>query len=62
MKKLGTPEKGAVSKLRKLYLERKEKPLTQEQLEELKDTFGKKNPANKNEKKIAKGDRDLESP
>lgn len=62
MKKLGTPEKGAVSKLRKLYLERKEKPLTQEQLEELKDTFGKKSPANKNEKKIAKGDRDLESP
>lgn len=62
MKKLGTPEKGAVSKLRKLYLERKEKPLTQEQLKELKDTFGKKSPANKNEKKIAKGDRDLESP
>lgn len=56
------PKKGAVARLRKLYNERREKPLTPAQLEEMKDVFGKKNSTEKPTKKIARGDRDLESP
>lgn len=61
MKKLGTPDKDAVAKLKKLYLERKEKPLTEKQLRELKEAFGKKSQPAKSEKKIAKKNSDLET-
>lgn len=62
MTNLKVPKKGAVARLRKLYNERREKPLTPAQLEEMKDVFGKKNSNEKPAKKIARGDHDLESP
>lgn len=62
MTKLNVPKKGAVARLRKLYNERREKPLTPEQLEEMKDVFKKKDSTEKPAKKIARGDRDMESP
>lgn len=42
MKKLNVPKKGAVARLRKLYNDRREKPLTPAQLEEMKEVFKKK--------------------
>ncbi len=61
MTKLNIPKKGAVARLRKLYNERREKPRTPAQLEEMKEVFKKKDSTENPVKKIARGSNDLES-
>ena len=62
-KPLGVPKKGAVARLRELYHQRREQPLSQEEKKRLREVFKKKKPAAvEKPKKSAQSRRDLELP
>lgn len=61
MSEYKVPKKGAVARLRELYKQKRQQQRTPQELEELREVFKKKEPASP-KKKIARGDRDLESP
>lgn len=59
--KYKTPKEGAVARLRKIWEDKRSQKRSPQDIEEMKEVFKKKNSKN-TPKKIASGDRDLESP
>ena len=61
MKENKVPKENGVARLRELYKEKREKKRSPAVLEEIKEMFKRKEPK-RSPKKIARGNRDLESP
>lgn len=61
MSEYKAPKKGAVARLRELYKQKREQKRSPEVIEEIKEMFKRKEPKPA-PKKIARDDRDLESP
>jgi hypothetical protein len=62
MSEYKVPKKGAVARLRELYKQKRQQQRTPQELDELREVFKKKDSEPSSKKKIARGDRDLESP